>query len=66
MRVLRFTRVELTNEEALALNKAQFVWRDIASAYDDMGCDIGYIVDELDDNLSRLFEVCEDGIREVE
>lgn len=64
MKSIRLMKVELTNEEVLLLNKAQKLWQDIADAYDDMCCDIGYIVDELDENLSQLFEVCDDGISE--
>lgn len=56
--------VELDTSEVKALLTAQKIWQHIEDTFDNLGCDITYITDKLDKELSNLLTVCEDGILE--
>lgn len=56
--------VELSIGETETLLGAQRIWQRISYIFDDMGCDVDYIVDVLDDGLERLLNICEEGVLE--
>lgn len=64
MRTKRRVVVELERDEVKTLLDAKKIWQEISYRFDDMGCDVDYLVEILDTNLSELLDICEDGILE--